>query len=53
MRTSARRIAVVLSAAALLIAAAAPANAAQIVNGTIAPSGLRGQASAVMFFHPF
>lgn len=53
MRMSARRLLTLLGAVAVLAAAAAPANAAQVVGGTIAPSQLKGRASAVMFFHPF
>ena len=37
----------------MLAFAAAPANAAQIVNGTITPAKLKGKSTVVMFFHPF
>jgi predicted nicotinamide N-methyase len=50
---SPRRILLVCAAAAMLAMAAAPANAAQVVNGTIAPSKLKGKPTAVMFLHPF
>jgi hypothetical protein len=43
----------ICAAAAMLALAAAPANAAQIVNGMIAPSKLKGKPTAVMFLHPF
>ncbi len=50
---SPRRLLMICAAAAMLALAAAPANAAQIVNGTIAPSKLKGKPTAVMFLHPF
>jgi len=50
---SPRRLLLVCAAVVALAVAAAPANAAQIVNGTITPSKLKGKASVVMFFHPF
>lgn len=50
---SPRRLLMICVAAAMLALAAAPANAAQIVNGTIAPSKLKGKPTAVMFLHPF
>jgi hypothetical protein len=45
-----------LALAAALVAvafAAAPASAARVVNGSIAPSSLKGKPTVVMFFHPF
>lgn len=53
MRVSARRLLALCTAAAALCALAAPANAAQVVNGTVQPSKLRGQPTIAMFFHPF
>ena len=53
MRVSARRLLTLLGVAAALAAIAAPANAAQIVNGTPQPSKLKGRPTAAMFFHPF
>ncbi len=50
---SPRRLLMICAAAAMLALAAAPANAAQIVSGTIAPSKLKGKPTAVMFLHPF
>lgn len=49
-----RRRNLIAIAALLLVAfAAAPANAAQVVNGSLKPSSLRGKVTIVMFFHPF
>ena len=53
MRASARRLLALCTASAALCALAAPANAAQIVNGTVQPSKLRGRPTVAMFFHPF
>ena len=50
---SPRRFLIACAAAAMLALAAAPANAAQIVNGTITPSALKGKPTVVMFLHPF
>jgi hypothetical protein len=52
-RMSPRRFLITCAAAAMLAFAAAPANAAQVVNGTISPSKLKGKPTAVMFLHPF
>lgn len=53
MRASVRRVIALGTAAAALAALAAPANAAQVVNGTVQPSKLRGRPTVAMFFHPF
>lgn len=54
MRVMTRRRLLVLAAALAAVAlAAAPANAARVVNGAITPSSLKGKPSVVMFFHPF
>lgn len=52
-RMSPRRFLLIAAAVAALAFAVAPANAAQVVNGSIAPSKLRGTSTVVMFFHPF
>ncbi len=45
---------ILLAAALVTVAfAAAPANAARVVNGSITPAKLKGSPTAVMFFHPF
>ena len=53
MRRSIRRLLVLLSAAAVVAALAAPAGAAQIASGGVAPAKLKGRPTAAMFFHPF
>ena len=53
MRVSARRLIALCTTAAALCALAAPANAAQVVNGSVQPSKLRGRPTVAMFFHPF
>ena len=50
---STRRFLLAAATAVMLAFAAAPANAAQVVNGAITPSKLKGRSTAVMFFHPF
>ena len=50
---SPRRFLIACAAAAMLAFATAPANAAQVVNGTITPSALKGKPTVVMFLHPF
>jgi hypothetical protein len=52
-RMSLRRALLACATAVMLAFASAPANAAKVVNGTIAPSKLKGRSTAVMFFHPF
>ena len=50
---SPRRLLVLAAALAAVALAAAPANAARVLNGSITPSSLKGKPSVVMFFHPF
>ncbi|MCX6391940.1 MAG: hypothetical protein NTX95_05540 [Actinobacteria bacterium] len=50
---SPRRFLLTCAAVVMLAFAAAPANAAQVVNGTITPAKLKGKSTVVMFLHPF
>lgn len=50
---SPRRLLLACAAAAVLALSAAPAYAAQVVNGTVTPSALKGKSTVVMFLHPF
>jgi hypothetical protein len=49
----ARRLLLLAAALVVVAFAAAPANAAQVVNGSITPGKLKSKPTAVMFFHPF
>lgn len=48
-----RRLLLAIAACIAVAFAAAPANAARVVSGSVTPASLSGTATAVMFFHPF
>ncbi len=48
-----RRLLALTAALVAVAFAAAPANAARVVNGAVTPAKLAGTPAAVMFFHPF
>lgn len=48
-----RRLLLLAAALVAVAFAAAPANAARVVNGAVTPAKLAGTPAAVMFFHPF